>query len=115
MLTITVVFIVSYLPFIIISILDSIDEGFWDGRTIVESVFLDCMLRLYLVNNVTNPVIYSFWDEKFRRETKLLLIRLSCCFDVNEEDLKHSNRSGKSAFVTTKGINTGTSKSSDTT
>ncbi|XP_060571428.1 orexin receptor type 2-like [Ruditapes philippinarum] len=114
MLTITVVFIVSYLPFIIISILDSIDEGFWDGRTIVESVFLDCMLRLYLVNNVTNPVIYSFWDEKFRRETKLLLIRLSCCFDVNEEDLKHSNRSGKSAFVTTKGINTGTAKSNDT-
>jgi hypothetical protein len=79
MLTFTVVFIISYLPFIIISILDSTDEDFWADRGIIESVFLDFMLRLYLVNNVANPIIYSFWDHRFRKETKMLLKKLTCC------------------------------------
>ncbi|XP_060571437.1 orexin receptor type 2-like [Ruditapes philippinarum] len=103
MLTITVVFIISYLPFIIISILDSTDEDFWADRGIIESVFLDFMLRLYLVNNVANPIIYSFWDHRFRKETKLLLKKLTCCFKRKGGD-NADNGNGNSALATSVGF-----------
>lgn len=86
MMTITVVFIIAYLPFIIISILDSVDDDFWKTLTYTESLLTDLLLRLYLINNVANPIIYSFWDNRFRREASILLKKMICC-------MKQPNRS----------------------
>jgi hypothetical protein len=103
MLTITVVFIISYFPLIIVSILDSTDKDFWADRSITESVFLDFMLRLYLVNNVANPIIYSFWDFRFRKETKLLLKKLTCCFKRKGEN-NANNGNGNPALAKSVGF-----------
>ena len=81
MLTITVVFIISYLPFIIISLADSADAEYWTDMPEGMAVFVDFMLRFYLINNMANAIIYSFWDERFRRECIVIIRRLFCCKD----------------------------------
>ncbi|XP_045182210.2 cholecystokinin receptor type A-like [Mercenaria mercenaria] len=99
MMTITIVFVISYLPFIVISIIDSIDETLWFDMPVAESLLLDLMLRLYLINNVANPVIYSFWDKRFRKEIKRLLRKVACCFkndEVSEDQSYTKSRSGMS-------------------
>ncbi|XP_053383050.1 cholecystokinin receptor type A-like [Mercenaria mercenaria] len=80
MMTITIVFVISYLPFIVISIMDTVEEALWTDMTVTESLLLDLMLRSYLINNAANPVIYSFWDNRFRNETKRLLRKFAFCF-----------------------------------
>ena len=52
MLTITVVFIISYLPFIIISLADSADAEYCTDMSEAMAVFVDFMLRFYLINNM---------------------------------------------------------------
>ena len=79
MLTITVVFIISYLPFIIISLADSLDSEYWKDMPEGIAVFVDVMLRFYLINNMANAIIYSFWDERFRRECIIIIRKLFCC------------------------------------
>ena len=81
MLTITVVFIISYLPFIIISLADSADAEYWTDMSEGMKYFVDFMLRFYLINNMANAIIYSFWDERFRRECIVIIQRLFCCKD----------------------------------
>ena len=79
MLTITAVFIISYLPFIIISLADSVDAEYWKDMSEGMAVFVDFMLRFYLINNMANAIIYSFWDERFRRECVIIIRKLFCC------------------------------------
>lgn len=80
MMTITVVFIIAYFPFIIISILDTIYEEFWTDLSGAASLIVDFFLRIYVVNNMANPIIYSFWDDRFRKESIKVLKTLLCCF-----------------------------------
>lgn len=80
MFTITVVFVISYLPFIVISIVHATDDMFWILLSDESAVFVDFLLRFYLVNNAANPIIYSFWDRKFRKEVIRLTRSLICCF-----------------------------------
>ncbi|XP_052251767.1 vasopressin V1b receptor-like [Dreissena polymorpha] len=68
MLTITVVFIVTYLPFISVSILDGMDADFWKGLSKTQIRLFEWLLRIYVLNNAINPFIYCFWDAKFRQE-----------------------------------------------
>ncbi|KAH3709554.1 hypothetical protein DPMN_069018 [Dreissena polymorpha] len=68
MLTITIVFIVTYLPFMVLSVVTTLVYDFWDGLPGYEEVLYDSILRLYLLNNIANPIIYSFMDVKFIRE-----------------------------------------------
>lgn len=90
MFTITIVFIASYLPFIVISIVHATDVTFWAQLSDDSTVFIDFLLRFYLVNNVANPIIYSFWDKKFRREIVRLIRSIICCFTkTREKDGKH--------------------------
>ena len=91
MLTITVVFIISYLPFIIISLADSADAEYWTDMSEGMAVFVDFMLRFYLINNMANAIIYSFWNERFRREC-IVIIRSEDYFAVK---VRRSHKSTK--------------------
>ena len=79
MLTITTIYVLSYLPFIIVSTLTAVNDDFWESKGKFESILTDLALRMYLVNNVTNPIVYSFWDLKFREECLALFRRLCGC------------------------------------
>ena len=102
MMTITIVFIVTYLPFIAMSIIDSLIEDFWEDLYTHESVLYDLLLRLYLLNNVANPLIYGFWDDRFRREVIRLIRKLVCCGSNAPSKTDGSNSSSGSSNVTTK-------------
>ncbi|KAL4217891.1 hypothetical protein ACF0H5_022630 [Mactra antiquata] len=78
MLTITVVFIISYLPFIVISIVDTLDESLWSSASDTWLLIYDFLLRIYIINNVANPIIYGFWDSRFRKEVLNLFKKIMC-------------------------------------
>ncbi|CAG2229944.1 unnamed protein product [Mytilus edulis] len=65
--TITVLFIVSFLPYIVILILYSADESYEKSMTTVEHAVYLIGLRLYMINNVANPFLYSSFDSKFKK------------------------------------------------
>ncbi|XP_062569880.1 alpha-2Db adrenergic receptor-like [Saccostrea cucullata] len=74
-MTITIVFVIAYLPRIIIMLLESIfGIEFWNKP---DSVIIGLMFlyRLYILNHVVNPFIYGFFDARFRHEVKLLICR----------------------------------------
>jgi hypothetical protein len=74
-MTITVVFVIAYLPRIVIMLLESVYvHSFWKqpDSAIIGLLFL---YRLYIVNHVVNPFIYGFFDAKFRHEVKRLICR----------------------------------------
>ncbi|KAL3889965.1 hypothetical protein ACJMK2_002279 [Sinanodonta woodiana] len=79
MFTITLVFIVSYLPHLCIAILDAVDSHFWDDLSSNELVVYDMLLRTYLINNMANPIIYGFWDIRFRKECIQLIKDIPKC------------------------------------
>ena len=61
MLAITSVFAISYLPYHL------------------ESIPNELILRIYLINNATNPIIYSFMDLRFRRHVISVFKYMSGC------------------------------------
>lgn len=79
MLTITVFFIVTFLPFLSVSILDGVDADFWKRLSKTQIHLFEWMLRIYVLNNVINPFIYCFWDAKFRQEISSLIRELCRC------------------------------------
>ena len=74
---ITIVFVLSFLPYLTISILNGIYEDFWTHMTSSEILLYNFLLRTYFVNNMANPLIYSFLDEKFRSEVRKMF-KYSC-------------------------------------
>lgn len=74
-MTITLVFVIAYLPRIVIMLLESIFvQTFWHkpDSVVVGLLFL---YRLYILNHVVNPFIYGFFDASFRHEVKYLICR----------------------------------------
>lgn len=87
MLTITIIFILSYSPALVVTIWTAVQPEFWDILDERETVLCEFLLRFYLINNICNPFIYGFWDKRFKREivftfrklSMSLKDRLSCC------------------------------------
>jgi hypothetical protein len=61
---ITVIFIISFLPYLIISVLDAVDVEFWNDMPIGELVIFNLLMRTYFINNMINPIIY--WQSIYR-------------------------------------------------
>ncbi|KAL3891642.1 hypothetical protein ACJMK2_003894 [Sinanodonta woodiana] len=79
MLSITVVFVISYTPSTIMLLADRLVEGLWENNDTTKIKMYDFLLRSYVINNVANPIIYGFWDNRFRSECILLLKRVCFC------------------------------------
>lgn len=87
MLTITMIFVLSYSPALVVTIWTAVQPEFWDVLDERETVLCEFLLRFYLINNICNPFIYGFWDKRFKREivftfrklSMSLKDRLSCC------------------------------------
>ncbi|XP_045182382.1 cholecystokinin receptor type A-like [Mercenaria mercenaria] len=100
MMTITIVFIIAYLPFIIISTMDNLDETFWDDLAESKALIYDLLLRIYLINNAANPIIYSFWDARFRTETVRLFRKILFCWNEFKVETKSNSKSSSSSTST---------------
>lgn len=67
---ITVIFLICYIPKVVIMLLEARITHFWEqysrtGRSVVLFIY-----RIYIINNITNPIIYAFLDKKFAKEIK---------------------------------------------
>ncbi|KAL8578805.1 hypothetical protein ACOMHN_022098 [Nucella lapillus] len=70
---ITVVFITSFLPFLIISIIrQHRGPAFYLRLTPREQIAVNIFIRSYIVNNCTNPIVYGLCNSQFREECKRL-------------------------------------------
>ncbi|XP_062582152.1 alpha-2A adrenergic receptor-like [Saccostrea cucullata] len=77
--TIIIFYILSYLPSLVIMILPGSNPAeFWFSKSSVELNFLVFLQRAFLLNNIVNPFIYSYFDLTFRKEVKKMLCCLIC-------------------------------------
>lgn len=67
---ITVMFLVCYIPKIIILFLEGYNEDFWDNFTVGGRASLLFLYRLSILGNAFNPFIYAIIDTKFRYEIR---------------------------------------------
>ncbi|KAK3087995.1 hypothetical protein FSP39_013257 [Pinctada imbricata] len=61
---------VSYLPNMVISVIKALDTDSYDILVTKTGAFAFILLRLYFLSNITNPIVYSFMDDRFRSELK---------------------------------------------
>lgn len=66
MAMVTVAFMVSFLPYLIIVTLRYIDNHFYFDLSKSKKIAYHVFLRQYFLNSVINPLIYSFSNKKFR-------------------------------------------------
>ena len=73
MFLISLAFIISYLPLLVILLTRSINSQFVLGLSESERAVYKFFLRSYYLNCTLNPVIYGVWDARFRKACRKLL------------------------------------------
>ncbi|XP_071111687.1 cholecystokinin receptor-like [Haliotis cracherodii] len=74
---ITAVFIISFLPHLILMITRFIKSDFLDSLQGAGFMLDNVFLRSYFIQSAVNCIVYSFCNERFRNEWRKLLV--SCC------------------------------------
>ncbi|XP_061164949.1 cholecystokinin receptor type A-like [Saccostrea echinata] len=69
---ITVIFLICYIPKVIIIMLEARNPKFWEELSDSARAGVLFVYRMYIINNITNPFIYAFLDNKFAKEVKKL-------------------------------------------
>lgn len=77
--TVTLVFVFSFLPYLIIMFLSALMDDFDYSRrdTAVVNVY-NIFLRFYFINSAANPIIYGALSARFRSECRVIFQRLKC-------------------------------------
>ena len=65
---ITFIFLICYIPKVIIVTLESINPLFWEELDSSNRAAVLFVYRMFIINNITNPFVYAFFDMKFRNE-----------------------------------------------
>ncbi|XP_050394119.2 orexin receptor type 2 [Patella vulgata] len=73
LLSITIVFIASFVPYLIIAILKWVMSDFKQNLGFTGYQFYSVFLRSYFMNSSANPVVYSYWNKRFRQGCVRLL------------------------------------------
>ena len=72
MFLVSLAFIISYLPYLILRLLAGINSHFVTSMTDTERIICRSFLRSYWLNCAINPFIYCACAQQFRNEYKLL-------------------------------------------
>lgn len=72
---ITVIFLICYIPKVIIMLLEANSPMFWEELSADTRPFVLFIYRMFIINNIANPFIYAFLDKAFLSNLKTLL----CC------------------------------------
>lgn len=76
---ITLVFILSFIPHVVLMVINSMNKNFVTDMTPTGIAFYNVFLRSFVINNMANPIIYGFCDKKFRSECADLIITIITC------------------------------------
>lgn len=73
---ISLIFIVSFSPKVVIFILECVDSGFWDSLSYSNRLLVRFLDVLFVINNIANPFVYAFLDVKFSQQLKKIFCDL---------------------------------------
>lgn len=76
---ITLIFVISFLPYLIIEVMSNNEENFWKDMESWEIVIYNLLMRTYFINNMINPVVYWCLDKKFKEEVTRVFSSLVHC------------------------------------
>jgi hypothetical protein len=74
---VTLIFIIGYLPYLVIMTLRTIETDFEEKLTSEADIAIKFGAKSYLINNAINPIIYCFLNKKFREDVKKVFRK--CC------------------------------------
>lgn len=86
-MTITLIFVASYLPRLVLMLLESLDPDFWALLSPSQIQVCYFLYRMYLINHVANPFIYGLFDSRFRSKAKRLLC--PCLITRRKHSIRH--------------------------
>lgn len=69
---ITVIFLICYIPKVVIMLLEARNTRFWEEFSDSDRAGMLFVYRMYIINNITNPIIYAFLDHQFLKEIRVL-------------------------------------------
>ncbi|VDI20331.1 cholecystokinin A receptor [Mytilus galloprovincialis] len=75
---ITAIFVIVHAPYFCLCITVSLDTSIKDNLEGVKLAMYEIGLRLYLINNVVNPMVYGFTDFRFQRACRSLYRKGQC-------------------------------------
>lgn len=78
---ITLVFVLSFMPHLSLKTIAFLRKDFLPSLSFRNLVIYNTFVWSFFVNNVANPIIYGFCDERFRKEMRKLYCRHSGGFD----------------------------------
>lgn len=67
---ITVIFLICYIPKVTIMLLEANSQSFWEQLSDDTRPFVLFIYRMFIINNITNPFIYAFFDTLFLTSLK---------------------------------------------
>ncbi|VDI71342.1 Hypothetical predicted protein [Mytilus galloprovincialis] len=76
---ITLVFVLSYLPKVVLLIIEGLYDDFWEKVSNKERPGAFFIYEMFIINNIVNPFIYAFMDIKFRKKATVFLSRVLHC------------------------------------
>ena len=83
--SVSLMFALSFIPHLVLMIITAKSKTFLDSLDRTEIMVYQVFLRIFILNNMVNPIIYIFCDSKFRRECKNVIKciwRKLCCKSV---------------------------------
>lgn len=86
---ITLVFVVSYLPHLVIKAIQAMNKDFIGGLSTTSVICYNIFVRSYFFNAAANAFVYGFCSPKFRHECRILFLRLA--FWVKTEKITVQN------------------------
>ena len=107
---VTVAFLISYLPSIVIMICRSVIKDLEEKQTLAEQILSKLFSKFYFINNAINPLIYSFLNNTFRKGCVKLLKQFLMCrrrkpvFFPALRERKESDKSSKSTRSSKEGM-----------
>lgn len=76
---VTVAFVISYLPGIVIMICRSVIKDLEEKQSLVEQILSKLFSKFFFINNAINPIIYSFLNVTFRRRCVTVVKQMVFC------------------------------------
>lgn len=75
---VSIIFVLAFVPHLVLMIITVQFEGFLESLNETEVIFYQVFLRIFIINNIANPIIYFIFDAKFRHACKALIMCESC-------------------------------------
>ncbi|CAL1528049.1 unnamed protein product [Lymnaea stagnalis] len=72
---VTLAYILSFLPYLTVMVLRSIIRDLEENLSPVGELAYKLCVKSFFINNAINPLIYSFLNQTFRQDAKLMIIK----------------------------------------